>query len=117
MKIIKHILLLSVAVLAASYFVNGININPIWIALVVGVVLAIINLVIKPIIKILTLLINILILGLFSIVINVAIFWFVGNSNLIKGFSIDTWQAALYGSIIIAIVSWLGERIFGSNDD
>lgn len=117
MKIIKHVLLLSVAVFVASYFIQGVHINPIWTALIVGAVLAVINFTVKPIIKILTLPINIITLGLFSIVINAAIFWFIGAGNFIKGFGIDNWQAAFYGSLIISVVSWIGEKMFGSNDD
>lgn len=117
MKIIKHVLLLSIAVFAASYFIQGVSVSPIWTALIVGAVLTVINFVVKPIIKILTLPINILTLGLFSIVINAGIFWFIGNDNFIKGFSVDSWQAALYGSILISVINWLGNKIFGSNDD
>jgi putative membrane protein len=117
MRIIKQVILLSIAVFAASYFIQGVHINPIWTALIVGAVLTVINFVVKPIIRILTLPINILTLGLFSVAVNVAIFWFIGTGNFIKGFVIDNWQAALYGSIIISVVSWIGERVLGSNDD
>lgn len=117
MGLIKHILLLSVAVFASAYFIQGVNVNPIWVALIVGAVMTLINFIIKPIIKIFTLPINILTFGLFSIVINAAIFWFVGNSNLIKGFSIDNWQAALYGSLVVSVVSWIGNKLFFKKDD
>src|SRR5574343_195886 len=117
MKLIKHILLISVAVYGASYFVDGVSVNPIWVSLIVGAVLTVINFVVQPIIKILTLPINIVTLGLFSIVINAAIFWFVGNSDLIKGFAVNGWKAALYGSIIVSVVTWIGDKIFGSRDD
>ncbi len=117
MRIIKQVILLSIAVFAASYFIQGVHINPIWTALIVGAVLAVINFTVKPIIKILTLPINIITLGLFSIVINAAIFWFIGTGAFIKGFTIDNWQAALYGSLLISVIHWLGEKMFGSNED
>jgi len=117
MKIIKHVLLISIAVFAASYFVEGVVVNPFWVSLIAGAVLTVINFLVKPIIKILTLPINIITLGLFSIVINAGIFWFIGNGDLIKGFSVNGWEPALYGSIIVSVITWLGDKIFGSKED
>lgn len=117
MKLIKHTILISIAVFASSYFVDGVTINPFWVMFIVGAVLTVINFFIKPIIKILTLPINIITLGLFSIVINAAIFWFVGNGDLIKGFSVNGWESALYGSLIVSILTWIGDKMFGSKED
>lgn len=47
-----------------------------WVALgLFSVVLTLINLILKPILKLLTLPINIVTLGLFSVVVNVALLW------------------------------------------
>ncbi len=111
MKLILHILLLSAGVYGAAHFIPAtIHVNPWYIAIIVGACLTVINMVVKPIITILTLPINILTLGLFSIVINGAIFFFLG-SGVIQGFNVDTWMAALYGSIIVSVINWLGTKI------
>ncbi len=117
MKIILHIILLSAGVYGASYFFPAtIHVSPWYIVLIVGAVLTIINMTVKPIINILTLPINILTLGIFSIIINGIIFFILG-SGFIKGFAIDNWQAALYGSIIVSVINWLGSMILGLNKE
>ncbi len=111
MKLILHIALLSAGVYGAAYFIpDTIHVNPWYIAAIVGACLTVINMVVKPIINILTLPINILTLGLFSIAINGAIFYFLG-SGIVRGFTVDTLTAALYGSIIVSIINWLGTKI------
>jgi putative membrane protein len=110
MRIIIHWITLSVAVFLTSRFISGITIDPIWTALIVGACLTLFNMIIKPIIKILTLPINLLTLGLFSLVINGAIFWYLGT--LIKGFSVATFTAAFIGALIVSILSWLISKVF-----
>ncbi len=110
MKIIVHWITLSVAVFLTSRFISGITIDPIWTALIVGACLTLFNMIIKPIINILTLPINILTLGLFSLVINGALFWYLGT--LIKGFSVATFTAAFIGALIVSILSWLISKVF-----
>jgi putative membrane protein len=110
MKIIVHWITLSVAVFLTSRFISGITIDPIWTALIVGACLTLFNMIIKPIINILTLPINLLTLGLFSLVINGALFWYLGT--LIKGFSVATFTAAFIGALIVSILSWLISKVF-----
>jgi putative membrane protein len=110
MRIIVHWITLSVAVFLASRFISGITIDPIWTALIVGACLTLFNMIIRPIVKILTLPINILTLGLFSLIINGAIFWYLGT--LIKGFSVATFTAAFIGALIVSILSWLISKVF-----
>lgn len=109
MKIIWHWIILSLAVLATTYFVKGISVNPIWVIFIVGACLTIFNMFIKPIITILTLPLTIITLGLFSLVINGLLFWFLGT--IIKGFSVATFEAAFLGALIISIISWLATKI------
>jgi putative membrane protein len=62
----------------AVEFVAGVSFRGTWQDLIViGVVLGILNVFIKPILKLITLPIRMLTLGLFSLVINVGIIWAV----------------------------------------
>jgi putative membrane protein len=70
--------------------------------------------VVKPIISILTLPLNILTLGLFSIVINGAFFWFVGQ--IIQGFSVSSFKAAIIGALVISIITWIIGKFVGHDD-
>lgn len=112
MKIILHWVALSIAVFITTQItlIKGLNVSPIWIVLIVGACLTLINMFIKPIIKILTLPINILTLGLFSLVINGLIFWYLG-SGIIKGFFVDGFAPAFWGALVISILNWIITKI------
>lgn len=110
MKIILHWILISIAVLVTTFVVSGISVEPIWMALIVGACLTLFNMFIKPIINILTLPINIVTLGIFSLVINGALFWYLGT--LIKGFEVTTFTAAFVGALLVSVLNWVLKKVF-----
>jgi putative membrane protein len=110
MKIILHWIILSVAVFATTFVISGITVDPLWVALIVGACLSLFNMIIKPIINILTLPINIITLGLFSLVINGVLFWYLGT--LIKGFQVDTFYAAFMGALLVSVINWILKKVF-----
>ncbi len=114
MKILAHWLIITLAVLAVPYVVDGIHVDTLLTAVIVGAVLGFINLIVKPVVKILTLPINILTLGLFSVILNGLFFWFV--ATLIDGFNIDNFMAAIIGAFIVSILSWIGDKVLGDRD-
>ncbi len=95
----------TLAIFALPYFVTGITVNSIVTALMVSACLVFLNMVVKPIVTILTLPINILTLGLFSVVINGIFFWFV--AQIITGFTVGSFTAAVIGAFVISIVNWI----------
>lgn len=95
----------TLAIFALPYFVNGIHVNSIVTALIVSACLVFINMVVKPIVTILTLPINILTLGLFSIVLNGIFFWFV--AQIISGFTVASFSAAVIGAFVISVITWI----------
>lgn len=109
MKTILHWLVLSGAIFATTFFVPGISVSPWWVVLIVGACLMFINTIIKPIISILTLPINILTLGLFSILVNAFLFWVL--SVVIKDFTVAGFVPALIGSVIVSVLNWLASRM------
>ena len=70
-------------------------------------VLAIINALIRPILKLLTLPLNCLTFGLFGIIINALLFWLAGSGWLVEGFRVESFLAALFGSVVMGVVSGL----------
>ena len=110
MKIILRWILVSVAVFATTKIISGVVVNPIWVALVVGACLTLFNMFIKPIVKILTLPLNALTLGIFSLFVNGAVFWFLGTR--IKGFSVEGFYSAFIGALVVSIVNWILSKIF-----
>lgn len=95
--------------LIIAYAVPGITVTGVYIALVTAVVLGLVNAVIRPIFIVLTLPINILTLGFFTLVINGLMFWFV--ASFIDGFEVAGFWAAFVGSLIMCISSWLVNKL------
>ncbi len=110
MKIILHWIILSLAVFATTKIISGISLAPIWVALIVGACLTLFNMFIKPVINILTLPINIVTLGLFSLVVNGLLFWYLGN--VINGFNVTTFSAAFVGAILVSVINWILKKVF-----
>ncbi len=90
--------------------IPGITISGPVGALVAAVVLGIVNAVLRPILVILSLPVEILTLGLFTFIINAALFYLVGHLGL--GLSVNGFGAALIGSIVLSIVSYVLSMLF-----
>lgn len=109
MKILIRWLILTLAILLTPYVVNGIHVSGFVAALVVAAILGFINSIIKPIITLLTLPINIVTLGLFSLLVNGLILWFV--ATLVAGFTVDSLNAAVWGALVVSIINWLMSKV------
>lgn len=105
MFLLLRLIINMAALFVVAYFVPGVHVSSILGACIAAIVLGIANAIVKPILIILTLPIEILTLGLFTFVINAVLFWFVGHLGI--GLSVNGWWAALWGSIILWIVSWI----------
>jgi len=95
----------TLAIFALPFFVAGIGVNSILTAVIVAACLVFLNMVVKPVITLLTLPLNILTLGLFSIIINGAFFWFV--AQIITGFTVANFIAAIVGAFVISVINWI----------
>lgn len=104
MSIIFHWLIGAVALFFAAKFVPGVMIT-VEGALIGSAVLALLNLLVKPVLKILTLPINIITLGLFSLVINAIIVLIA--AQFVPGFIIANFVAAFVFALVLAIVNIL----------
>jgi len=91
-------------ILLATYL-PGIAVSGWYSALIAALVLGLINALIRPLIILLTLPANILTLGLFTLVINALMFWFV--ATLVKGFTVAGFWPAFWGALIMSVVSWV----------
>ncbi len=105
MKLFLVWLLNAVALLLVPYVVPGVHIDTLYSALIAVVILGLVNTVIRPIFILLTLPVTLLTLGLFLFVINALLFWFAGD--ILSGFRVDGFFAALFGSIVYSLASWL----------
>lgn len=105
-------LLNSLILILISYIVPGIKFESFWSVLIASLVLGLLNALIRPLIILLTLPVNILTLGLFTLIINGLMFWLA--STIVKGFEISSFGAAFWGAlvyvVIVMFISYLEKR-------
>ena len=104
-------LVLTAAVLAASWFLDGIRVDGLLSAVLAAALLGILNAFLRPLVILLTLPVNILTLGLFTFVINALMLQIV--SGVIPGFTVHGFWTAVFGALIIGFVSWLLNTFIG----
>lgn len=91
------------ALMITAYFVKGFHVKSFFSALIAAVLIGVANALIWPILMFLTLPLNIITLGLFTLVVNGMVLRIC--AAFISGFDISSWGAAIFGSIILSIVS------------
>ena len=105
MRFLLRLLLNGVAVFLAAQLIPGINVASPGAALAAGIVLGLVNAIIRPLLIVLTLPVTLVTLGLFIFVVNAMCLalaaWFV------PGFTISNFLSALIGALVISITSWL----------
>ena len=98
-------LILTVAIISASYLLEGIHISGFFSAFFAAAILGILNALFRPVLLLLTLPINILTFGLFTFIINALMLKMA--SGVIPGFEVHGFWTAVFGALIISVVSWL----------
>lgn len=114
MTIILRLLFNALGLIIISEFVEGISVTGFYPALITVLVLGILNVIVRPVLLILTLPITIVTLGLFAFVINALLFLFV--ESFIDGFEVDGFWYALLGSLLMSVVSTVGNRWINSKN-
>jgi putative membrane protein len=98
-------LTLTVAIIVTSYLFDGIRVSGFMSAFWAAAILGILNALFRPIALLVTLPINILTLGFFTFVINALMLKMA--SGVITGFQVQGFWSAVFGSLMISIISWL----------
>lgn len=99
MNFIIRLLVTAAVAYGLAYLLNGIHIDTYWTALVFALVLALVNLIVRPLLIILTIPLTIITLGLFLFVINALMVLLA--AKLVDGISVDGfWWALLFGLLL-----------------
>jgi putative membrane protein len=101
------------ALVVAGSVMQGIRIESMEMGIIAAGILGIVNAVIRPVVIILTLPINLLTLGLFTLVINAAMLMIV--ASIVPGLVIESFKAAFLGAILISLISWLVNIFVGGD--
>jgi putative membrane protein len=114
MGFLIKLIISALAVFAASYILPGVDVESFTTAIIVALVLAVLNLLLKPLLIILTIPITILTLGLFLLVINAIIV--LVCAELVGGFKVEGFIYALLFSLVISLITSLMEGIAKKKD-
>lgn len=103
MDIIVNVIVNALAVIVASYIIPGVSVAGFMDAVVASIVLGIVNLFIRPLILLFTLPLNILTLGLFTLVVNAFMVLIV--ARIVPGFNVSGLLSALLFSLALSLVN------------
>lgn len=103
LKILLKWVAFALIIMFVAWVIPGIQIENFWTAMIAAIVIGLINAVIKPVLMFLTLPINILTLGIFTLVINALLFMFAGY--IVPGVEISGFLSAFLGSLLLSILS------------
>jgi putative membrane protein len=104
MGFVARVLVNALAIYLAAAIVPGVEISSVLAALGAGLVFGLVNAFVRPVLLVLTLPLTLLTLGLFLFVLNAFCFWL--TSALVKGFDVHGFWAAVFGALLVSVVSW-----------
>jgi putative membrane protein len=93
------------AIILAAAVVPGIELDGMLSAVAAGLLLGLVNAVVRPILLILTLPITLVTLGLFLLVLNGLCLWLV--AFVVSGFHVAGFWSAVLGALVVSVVSWI----------
>lgn len=93
----------ALAIIFTAWVIPGISVENFLSALLACVVIALINAFVKPILEFISLPINFLTVGLFSLVINALLLMLAGW--LTPGLEVDGFWSAFFGAIVLSVLS------------
>jgi putative membrane protein len=95
----------------ATRWVGGVYIDSAGTLVLAGVLLGVVNAVVRPIAVILTFPITIVTLGLFLLVINALMLELV--ALVLPGFRLDGFGTAVLAALIVSVTGWIGSALIG----
>ncbi|MBI5126444.1 MAG: phage holin family protein [Candidatus Taylorbacteria bacterium] len=102
MNILIHWLVSAIAIVITAYILPGVSVSGLGAALILAVVLGLINAILRPMLLLLTLPINVITLGLFTLIIN-ALLVLLADS-IVTGFNVEGFLPALIFAVILTFV-------------
>lgn len=115
MSLIIRLIVNAIALWVATLIVSGVELegastqDRVITLLVVAVIFALVNVVVRPIVKILSLPLYVLTLGLFTFIVNALMLlltsWIADQFDV--PFNVDGFWSAVLGGLVISFVSWI----------
>jgi putative membrane protein len=105
MGFVLRVIINTLAIVVAAKLVPGIEVDGVLAAIAAGLLLGVVNAVVRPVLLVLTLPITLVTLGLFLLVLNGLCFWLV--AAVVKGFQVAGFWSAVLGALVVSVVSWV----------
>jgi putative membrane protein len=115
MSLIIRLIVNAIALWVATLIVSGVELegastqDRVITLLVVAVIFALVNVVVRPIVKILSLPLYVLTLGLFTFIVNALMLlltsWIADQFDV--PFNVDGFWSAVLGGLVISFISWI----------
>ena len=102
-------ILFALLIVFMSWIVPGISVENFLSAMLVCLVLALINVFIRPLVEFISLPVTFLTLGLFSFVINALLLMLAGF--ITPGFEVESFLSALLGSVVLSLFAGIISKI------
>ncbi len=115
-SLLARLLVNAVALYVAAQVVPGVSFtrpNDWQTVVLVALIFGVVNALIRPLTLAVTCLINLVTLGLFTLVVNAGMLWLTSEAavRLGLGFHVDGFVAALLGALVISVVSLVLSRL------
>jgi Predicted membrane protein len=98
------------ALIITAFLVPGLHLDRLSTAIWTAIVLGLVNTLIRPILSFFTIPLQLLTLGLFTLVINALML--ILTSKLVPGFSIYNFSSAIIGALVLSIISMILNKVF-----
>ena len=105
MGFLIRVLVNILAIVLAAKLVRGIEVDGVLSAVAAGLLLGVVNAVVRPVLLVLTFPITLVTLGLFLLVLNGLCFWLV--AAVVKGFHVSGFWPAVLGALVVSVMSWV----------
>lgn len=103
MNFLVRIFVIAAVSFALANILSGVHVKDFWTALLFAVVLALLNMFVRPVLILFTLPVTFITLGLFLFVLNALVVMLA--SKFVEGFRIDGFWWALLFSLILSIIT------------
>ena len=114
MGFLARTVITAVAFWVAASVVPGIMLPGILGTLIAAIIFGLVNAVVRPVLAALSLPLTVLTLGLFTLVVNAAMFGL--TALLMPGMRVSGFLSAFLGALVVAAVSWIANRLIGDKE-
>lgn len=114
MGFVLRLLVSALALYLLTRVYGGVSFAPgadVLSVVIAAVVMGIVNALVRPVLLLLSLPVNILTLGLFTLVVNGVVLWLVAAATALN---VSGFGAAIVGAVVLAVISWVLDAVVGA---